>query len=219
MILTCRVCGTEKPQVDFPIRKDTGKYRTECKNCKSKNDHRNKTKEEMRSYKAEYYRKNKEDINRKNLENYNKTKVLLTDEEREEYKKHLRDTRKGKRPEHLIGFRHSEETKKTMGQKKIGKYRGENSPNYKTGEFSFGKNPRRDAMWSNEYRTWRKYVFERDDYTCQRCNIRGAKLNAHHCIPWKLNIDTRFELSNGMTVCKDCHHVLHTKTEENKLWL
>ena len=30
---TCRICGTEKPSEDFYFRKDSGKYRSECKEC------------------------------------------------------------------------------------------------------------------------------------------------------------------------------------------
>ena len=31
----CRVCGTEKPLYDFRLRKDTGRHRSECKQCES----------------------------------------------------------------------------------------------------------------------------------------------------------------------------------------
>jgi hypothetical protein len=30
---TCRICGTEKPVSEFYTRKDTGKTRSECKEC------------------------------------------------------------------------------------------------------------------------------------------------------------------------------------------
>lgn len=30
---TCRVCGVEKPLIEFSYRKDSGKYRTDCKVC------------------------------------------------------------------------------------------------------------------------------------------------------------------------------------------
>lgn len=32
---TCRVCGESKPLVDYSFRNDSGKYRTECKPCRS----------------------------------------------------------------------------------------------------------------------------------------------------------------------------------------
>lgn len=55
------------------------------------------------------------------------------------------------------------------------------------------------------YKEWRTKVFERDDYTCQECGIRGGYLYAHHIEPWAKNKDLRFELSNGVTLCKQCH--------------
>ena len=53
---------------------------------------------------------------------------------------------------------------------------------------------------SLRYREWRKSVFERDDFTCQKCNRRGMagdrlRLNAHHRTPFiellrKFGLDT-----------------------------
>lgn len=52
---------------------------------------------------------------------------------------------------------------------------------------------------------WREAVFERDDHTCQQCDIRGGALQAHHikpvrCYPW-----LAVEIDNGITLCEDCH--------------
>ena len=33
---TCRVCKEEKPLTEYTYRKDSGKYRTECKPCRSR---------------------------------------------------------------------------------------------------------------------------------------------------------------------------------------
>jgi len=56
-----------------------------------------------------------------------------------------------------------------------------------------------------EYKTWRKLVFERDDYTCQMCKKRGVVLQADHIKSWTFYPDLRYELSNGRTLCVDCH--------------
>ena len=32
-VKTCRICGTEKPVSEFYFRKDSGNYRSECKDC------------------------------------------------------------------------------------------------------------------------------------------------------------------------------------------
>lgn len=62
-----------------------------------------------------------------------------------------------------------------------------------------------------EYRVWRTKVFERDDYTCQDCEQRGGELNAHHIKPFAKYKDLRFEVSNGVTLCIDCHKEVHKK--------
>lgn len=61
------------------------------------------------------------------------------------------------------------------------------------------------ARYSPEARDWRKAVFERDDYTCQMCGLRGTYLEADHIKPWAYFPDLRFEISNGRTLCRPCH--------------
>lgn len=58
---------------------------------------------------------------------------------------------------------------------------------------------------SLKYAEWRKQVFERDDYTCQRCLQKGNKLQAHHIENCSSNEDLRFDVNNGITLCKKCH--------------
>lgn len=61
---------------------------------------------------------------------------------------------------------------------------------------------------------WRKKVFVRDDYTCQLCKLRNGNgkkivLNAHHLDGWNWCKEKRFDLKNGITLCKDCHDAFH----------
>lgn len=72
---------------------------------------------------------------------------------------------------------------------------------------------------SIEYKTWRKHVFNRDDYTCQSCGIRGRKLQADHELPFSLYPDLRFEILNGRTLCVNCHHKTPTWGEGVKKML
>lgn len=56
-----------------------------------------------------------------------------------------------------------------------------------------------------EYKQWRSKIFARDDYTCQICRKRGGELNADHIKPWSLYPKLRLKLSNGRTLCVECH--------------
>lgn len=83
---------------------------------------------------------------------------------------------------------------------------GENNGNWKGGITPINKLIRE----SFEARNWRKQVFERDDYTCQDCGVRSGCgktviLHADHIKQFAHYPELRFELSNGRTLCKDCH--------------
>lgn len=58
---------------------------------------------------------------------------------------------------------------------------------------------------SAEEREWRTRVFERDNWTCQECGAHGVRLNADHIKPFGTHPESRFELSNGRTLCEPCH--------------
>ncbi|MGB3465658.1 MAG: phage antirepressor KilAC domain-containing protein [Cyclobacteriaceae bacterium] len=59
------------------------------------------------------------------------------------------------------------------------------------------------------YRKWKKEVFENDLYTCQKCGYTGKEIEPHHIIPWSKSVNKRFDVSNGQTLCKDCHKLEH----------
>ncbi len=59
---------------------------------------------------------------------------------------------------------------------------------------------------TGEYKNWRKQVFERDNWTCQKCNAKGGKLHPHHIKPKSTNPKVVFDVSNGITFCVKCHH-------------
>lgn len=102
----------------------------------------------------------------------------------------------------------SEETKRKLSVALGGK----NSYNWKGGITSENARIRR----SFQTRDWRRAVFERDNYTCQKCNCRSGNgksvyLNAHHIKPFYKFPELRFEVRNGLTLCKDCHYKIHSK--------
>lgn len=56
-----------------------------------------------------------------------------------------------------------------------------------------------------EYKIWREEVFRRDNYTCKECGRRGGRLHPHHIRSFARFPELRFEVSNGITFCEDCH--------------
>jgi hypothetical protein len=79
-----------------------------------------------------------------------------------------------------------------------------------------GRKPRtyhlrhREKHGSQEDRDWRKMIFERDNYTCQICSVRGGQLQADHIKPFKAFPELRHVLANGRTLCVACHRKTET---------
>jgi hypothetical protein len=83
---------------------------------------------------------------------------------------------------------------------------GENAPNWKG-----GVTPELNRLRKiSAYREWRTMVFERDSYSCRECGAKSSmgtrvRLNADHIKQFALYPEGRFDLSNGRTLCEDCH--------------
>ncbi len=58
---------------------------------------------------------------------------------------------------------------------------------------------------------WTMAVFRRDYWTCKTCGFHGQKADmvAHHIIHWSKSKELRFDVSNGITLCRSCHCALH----------
>jgi len=115
---------------------------------------------------------------------------------------------------------HSEETKKKISQTKINSLltlRGERHPFYKDGQ---SRNRKREYK-TFKFNKWRRSVYERDNFICQMCGQKGKELNCHHIKSFTNFSKIRFDISNGITLCKDCHMNLHglKKKEDRQLKL
>lgn len=73
------------------------------------------------------------------------------------------------------------------------------------------------AVPNSRCSSWSHKIRNRDDNTCQHCGSK-EKLHAHHIIPWNTNIELRYDLSNGITLCNSCHHKLEGFQKGHASW-
>lgn len=81
---------------------------------------------------------------------------------------------------------------------------GKNHPNWKDDKID------RDLRKCSEYYTWRNEVFKKDNYKCNCCKDSTKKLNAHHLKSFSRFPELKFDVTNGITLCKDCHISFHS---------
>lgn len=93
------------------------------------------------------------------------------------------------------------------------------------GGFRGSNNPRWRRDWTDEERylrkeirmiadprkkKWRKKVYDRDRYTCQKCKqSKSGTLTAHHIFSWTSHPKLRYVVKNGITLCLKCHIDFH----------
>lgn len=103
----------------------------------------------------------------------------------------------------LYGMTHSDDNCRLCVANRVN---GENHWNWRG-----GINDENDAIRKSwQYKQWRQSVYERDDFICQKCGCRGV-LNAHHILNFSNHEDLRFDVSNGITLCKKCHKAFHAR--------
>jgi hypothetical protein len=127
--------------------------------------------------------------------------------------KHISEEAKSKLREKFLGKKMSEETKNKIKATQIKNNsirRGENHYNWKG-----GNSKRIDRFEDPRYNEWRNLVLERDGYRCQKCQKQFGRseigIHAHHIKSYKEFPDRRFDVDNGITLCKPCHMLLHGK--------
>ena len=117
----------------------------------------------------------------------------------------------------MLGKKHSEETKNKMSLMR----QGENSANWKGGITPLYLHIRHHFNMGE----WISKCFYRDNFTCQECGVRGGKLNCHHVkyfseiveeysienIEDALKCSELWDINNGVTLCRECHILMHKK--------
>jgi len=64
---------------------------------------------------------------------------------------------------------------------------------------------------SNDYINWRKEVFERDNYTCQKYNLTCIYIEPHHIKNFTEYPELRLDVNNGITLSRKAHLEFHKK--------
>lgn len=83
---------------------------------------------------------------------------------------------------------------------------GSDNPRWNGGTIKQGK-----------HREWQRKIFGRDDFTCQKCGLQEKELGfmqADHIKMKSKYPELKYEISNGQTLCPNCHK--RKWIEENK---
>lgn len=66
---------------------------------------------------------------------------------------------------------------------------------------------------SPKYVEWRNQVYRRDSFTCRVCGKTKVYIEAHHICKKSKYPALAYVVSNGITLCKNCHDIVTTREE------
>ena len=56
------------------------------------------------------------------------------------------------------------------------------------------------------YKDWRKKIYKRDKFRCQMPDCSSKfRIQAHHIKKWSNAAILRYDVDNGITLCRSCH--------------
>lgn len=104
------------------------------------------------------------------------------------------------------GHKVSQEAREKIS-KNTPKYSGAKHWNWKGGISAINDLLRK----SLSYKNWRDSVYKRDRWTCRVCKEHCQKSNivAHHIKEFSSYPELRYEVDNGVTLCRKCHINIH----------
>lgn len=85
-------------------------------------------------------------------------------------------------------------------------FTGSNSPRWND---NILQEERINKRKTTEDTLWKKKIFARDNYTCQKCGQR-KHLTAHHLNSYNWCEEERYSIENGICLCEDCHKNFHS---------
>ena len=61
------------------------------------------------------------------------------------------------------------------------------------------------------HRMWSRAVYSKDGYLCQMCGVHPEMndIVAHHVQEFRTNPERRYQITNGLTLCRACHRKVH----------
>lgn len=66
-----------------------------------------------------------------------------------------------------------------------------------------------DRFKDPKFVEWAYKVKEKFNFICQICKTRGGYLVSHHLNSWDKFVDERYDVENGVCVCKKHHEKFH----------
>lgn len=107
----------------------------------------------------------------------------------------------------LYGKKRPLTTRNKISEGRKGKYTKENNPNWNPNITQEERELNRKTLENLE---WKKKVIARDNHTCQCCNkVGNHDIVVHHLDGWNWCIEKRYDETNGITLCENCHKNFH----------